>query len=77
MNHEELRQHPEYRKCVDIIKGYRKGFILTMNYSNIPVKKGNALKVVLRDCVKDGLLECVSMGLDIHGNLVEEVYKRL
>lgn len=72
----ELRAHPEYTRCMNKIKNYRPGFQFTMNFSTIPTTKANALRIVLRDAKFAGYLECMSIGLDIHGNPVEETYLR-
>jgi len=77
MNKTELRQTADYKMAVDKIRGYKKGFAFTIKYSEIPVAKGNALKIIIHDCIEDGLLESIAIGLDIHGNFVEETYRRL
>lgn len=77
MTLQELRQTEEYKKAVDKIKGYRKGFEFTLNYGKIPKAKGNALKIITRDCIENGILESISFGLDLQGNFVDETYRRL
>ena len=72
----ELRQHDEYQKAMEKIKNYSKGFKFTLNYSQIPTAKANALKIIMRDCEENGLIESVSMGLDLMGNLMEETFIR-
>lgn len=72
----ELRQHEEYKKSTEKIKNYSKGFKFTMNYSQIPIAKANALKIIMKDCEENGLIESVSMGLDLMGNLMEETFIR-
>ena len=72
----ELREHPEYKTCMDKIKAYRPGFTFRMDWTQIPTAKGNALKVVLRDAIDEGYLESVSMEYDLDMNLTAESYKR-
>lgn len=75
MSKSEFRKSKEYQEALDKIKGYPVGFTFTLNYSEIPIKKGNALKIVTSDCIEMGILESISIGLDIQGNFVEEEYK--
>ena len=72
----ELRLHPEYEICMNKIKAYRPGFVLRMDYTQIPVPKGNALKIVLRDAWKTGYLDPVSTDLDLDLNVTAETYER-
>ena len=64
-------------KSMRKIKGYKKGFEFTLNYSRIPAGKANALKIIMRDAVDQGLLEHVSDGWSLEGKIVEETYRRL
>lgn len=77
MTKQELRETKDYKEAIEKIKNYKIGFKFTMNYTEIPKAKGNALKIILNDCVKMGILESVSFGLDIEGNVVEEEFKRI
>lgn len=77
MSKTEFKKSKEYQGIIDMIKGYPIGFTFKLKYSEIPVKKGNALKIVIRDCINIGILESISIGLDIQGNIVEEEYKRI
>ena len=77
MSKSEFRNSKEYREMIDKIKGYPKGFTFTLKYSEIPKKKGNAMKVITSDCIEIGILESISIGLGIQGNFVEEEYKRI
>ena len=56
MTREELREHPEYEKCMRKIKGYRPGFRFVMDWTKIPRPKANALRVVLQDAMEAGYL---------------------
>lgn len=62
MTKTELRTHPEYKLCMDKIKGYRPGFEFTLRYCDIPKAKANALMIVMRDACEQGLLESVTIG---------------
>ena len=77
MTIQELRESNDYKQAVEKIRNYRKGFTFTINVSNIPQAKANALAIVLHDCCKAGLLKSTSIGLDIHGERVEETFKRI
>lgn len=77
MSKSEFKNSKEYREMVDRIKGYPIGFTFSLNYGEIPEKKGNALKIITKDCIDMGILESISVGLDIQGNFVEEQYKRI
>lgn len=77
MTIEEMRKTEEYTKIVQKVKKYRKGFEFTLDAERIPKPQWNALMVVLDDCIKDGLLESVSFGLDLAMNITEKTYKRI
>lgn len=77
MTESEFKKSEEYRDAIEKIKKYSIGFVFTLKYGEIPKKKGNALKIVTRDCIDMGILESISIGLDIQGNFVEEQYRRI
>ena len=77
MTKEEFRKSNEYAESMQKIKNYPKGFTFSLNYGEIPKAKGNALRVLTEDTIKNGILETISFGLDINGNCVEEEYRRL
>lgn len=76
MTREELRNHPEYALCIDKIKSYPIGFKFTLNYAQIPKAKGNALKIVMADAVKQGYLESIAIGLALDGTFTDETFMR-
>ena len=73
----EVRQSKEYEKCVNKIQNYKKGFQFTLYAERIPKPQWNALMVVLDDCVDSGLLENISLGIDLDMNITEKTYKRI
>ena len=77
MTKAEFRESKEYADAMQKIKNYPKGFTFSLKYGEIPKAKGNALKVLTKDAIDNGLLESISIGLDIHGEFVEEEYRRL
>lgn len=77
MTREEFRKSKVYFEMIEKVKGYSKGFTFTIHYADIPKPKANALEIVLKDCIKMGVLESISIGLSIEGNFVEETYRRL
>lgn len=77
MTKAEFLKSKEYIECMEKIKNYPKGFMFSLKYGQIPKAKGNALRIITEDCIKQGILETVSFGLNIHGECVEEEYKRL
>lgn len=77
MTKSEFRKSKEYKELFNRIKDYPIGFEFTLNYLTIPKAKSNALNIITNDCIKCGILKSISIGLDIHGNFVEETYKRV
>ena len=77
MTIQELRSSKDYIEAVEKIKGYPIGFEFTLNYSEIPKAKGNALKIITEDLIDDGILKSVAIGIDVQGNLCNETYKRI
>lgn len=77
MTKAEFRKSKEYKESMEKIKNYPKGFTFSLKYGEIPKAKGNALRILTEDAIKNGILESISIGLNIHGEFVEEEYKRL
>lgn len=77
MTKQELRETKDYVDAVEKIKSYRKGFEFTLNYASIPKAKGNALRVITKDCIDAGIIESIGIGIDLQGNFCDETYKRL
>lgn len=77
MTIEEMRKTEEYTKIVQKVKKYRKGFEFTLDVNVIPKPQWNALRMVMRDLEKQGLIENIEFNYSIDGELVEEKYVRL
>lgn len=77
MTRQEFRESEEYKKCINKIKGYVPGFTFTLNYKNIPKGKVKALEIVTSDCIKEGILDSVRIGVALDGSLVDETFKRI
>lgn len=72
----ELRAHSEYAICMGKIRGYRPGFILFMNYTQIPTAKANALKIILKDACDEGWLESIAFYVNLEGHITGERFVR-
>lgn len=77
MTIDELRRHDEYALAFKKIKGYKKGFEFTLNYARIPSPQANALKIIMRDAIDQGLLEPIADGWTLEGVCVETTYRRI
>ena len=77
MTIQELRNHEEYAICFKKIEGYKKGFEFTLHYSQIPTPKANALKIVMQDAIDQGLIESISTGWSLEGQLTEETFRKI
>ena len=77
MTKTEFRKSKEYKEAIDKIKAYSIGFTFTLQYEKIPTGKCNALRIITKDCIDIGILESISIGLDIQGNITDETYKRI
>lgn len=76
MTREELRAHPEYAVCMEKIRGYKPGFVFTLNWNQIPFAKANALKEICADAIREGYLESVSFNVDFYGHCTAETFRR-
>lgn len=73
----EVRAHKEYEVAMNKIKGYRKGFEFNLNWERIPKSQGNALKIVIRDAIEQGFLDCIQTGFSLDGTVVDETFRRI
>lgn len=76
MTVEQLRKSEEYFKTIDKIRKYPKGFQFTLYYSGTSRAKANALKILMNDCIKCGLIESISIGVSLQGDIVDETFRR-
>ena len=77
MTIQEFRQSKDYAEAMDKIKNYSKDFIFTLNYSEIPKEKANALRIIRQDCIGNGIVESISIGLALDGEQTSETFKKL
>lgn len=77
MTREQLRKTTDYTEAMNKIRKYSKGFQFTLYYSEIPKAKANALKILMNDCIKCGLVESISIGVTIQGNIADETFRKL
>ena len=77
MTIQELRNHEEYTLCFNKIRAYPKGFEFTLNYAQIPRAKANALKIVMKDAIEQGLLESVATGVALDGTFTDETFRKI
>ena len=77
MTIQELRQTKDYAEAMSKIKKYPKDFTFTLNYSAIPKWKVSALKIIMQDCIDNGIIESVSIGLALNDEQTDETFRRL
>ena len=77
MTAKQFRESVEYAELMERICSYPKGFTFTIRYFDMSERKARAMKILMRDCEIARYIECVSVGLSIHGDLVEMEYKRI
>lgn len=73
----ELRNHKEYALCMTKIKKYPTGFEFTLRWTQIPRAQANALKIVIRDAIEQGLLEPISTELSLELETTAESFRKL
>ena len=61
MTTNELRETKDYKQAVEKITNYPKGFTFTIQYVLMPQAKRNALKIIIGDCIENGLIEKLVM----------------
>lgn len=77
MTRSELRASKEYIDSVEKIRGYHKGFKFTIPYYKMTVGQKNAMRIILIDCQKEGLIKSTSIGLDLSLEIQEETFERI
>lgn len=73
----ELRNHKEYALCMNKIKKYPEGFEFTLRWYQIPTPQANALKIVMRDAIEQGLIEQIATDLSLELEVTAETYRKL
>lgn len=73
----EFRETKDYKRAMKKIQGYPQGFKFTLNYSVMPIGKANALKIIMEDCIKQRLLESVSIELALDGTQTAETFQKI
>ena len=77
MNRMEFKKSNEYKEMIEKIKGYSKGFKFNIPYYKMTTGQKNAMYIVIDNCIKEKIIEIVSIGLDLSGNVTEEMFVRL
>lgn len=73
----EFRETKDYKQATKKIQNYPHGFKFTLKYSEIPEGKANALKIIMEDCIKQSLLESVSIELALDGTQTAETFQKI
>ena len=73
----EFRNSQEYENLIKKIKNYPKGFKFTLPYYKMTQGQKNAMDIITNDSIKEKLIESVSIGLSLSGEIVEETFVRL
>lgn len=80
MTKQELRQSDDYKKAVEKVRSYKKGFTFTIPLYKMTEGQKNAMFIIMQDCEKEGLVESLSIGYGFTKtgfDITEETYKRL
>ena len=77
MTREEFRESYEYKKCMDKIKSYPTGFEFTIHYQEMRKGQANAMRVLLDDCEKAGLISSIAIDLNLELEQTAETFIKL
>lgn len=77
MTKTEFRNSAIYKKYMERIKGYSKGYNFTIPYYKMTRPQINAINVILNDAVKAKIIDSMSFGINLEGEITEETYMRL
>lgn len=77
MTKAEFRKTKEYADAVNKIRNQRVGFKFTIPYHKMSKGLKNAMDVVTSDCVREGIIESISIGVNLAGEWTEETFKRI
>lgn len=72
-----FRNSQEYENTVSKIKGYSKSFKFILPYYKMTQCQKNAIDIIANDCIKEKIIESVSIGLSLSGEVTEEIFVRL
>lgn len=77
MNRIEFKESKEYKDAVEKIKSYSKGFAFTIPYYKMTKAQQNAMNIITHDCIKDRIIESISIGVSLEGKITEETFMKL
>lgn len=77
MTKPEFRNSTVYKKYMERIKGYSKGYNFTIPYYKMTRPQINAINVILNDAVKAKIIDSMSFGINLEGEMTEATYIRL
>ena len=77
MNTQQLRESTEYTEACRKINSYRKGFRFTIPYYKMTTGQKNAMRIIISDCEKQGLIRSVAMGISLGLDITEETFERI
>lgn len=72
-----IRIQPGYQEAKKVIINYSHGFRFSIYPKQIPQTKLNALRILLNECEKEGIIELISFDLNLSGEITEEKYERI
>ena len=77
MTAKEFRNSQEYENSIKKIRNYPKGFKFTLPYYKMTQGQKNGIGIIANDCIKEKIIESVSFGLSLSGEITEETFVRL
>lgn len=77
MTKKQFRNSKEYENSIKKIKNYHKGFKFTLPYYKMTQGQKNAMNIITNDSIEEKLIESVSIGLSLSGEVTEETFVRL
>lgn len=77
MTEKQFRNSQEYENSIKKIRNYPKGFKFTLPYYKMTQGQKNAMDIITNDCIKEKIIESVSIDLSLSGEITEETFVRL
>ena len=77
MTKTEFRNSAIYKKYMERIKGYSKGYNFTIPYYKMTRPQINAINVILNDAAKAKIIDSMSFVINLEGEMTEATYIRL